>query len=131
MSEIVSVMNALPNHIPLKSAEATEISNAEQQLKLVFADEYKQYLAAFGALLANGIELTGIAKSKHRNVVSVTEQEWEININVPPNMYVVQNVGIEGIIIWQDEKGKIYKTIPHSEPKEIASSLVEYIKSIQ
>ena len=77
--------------------------------------------------MADGIELTGIAKSKHRNVIPVTKQEWLLNTNVPHTMYVVENSGVDGIIIWQDTNGVIYQTSPDTQPKQIANSLNEYI----
>lgn len=49
--------------------------------------------------MAAGIELTGITKSKYRDVVSVTKQEWELNNNVPHTMYVIEITYIDSIII--------------------------------
>jgi hypothetical protein len=127
MSNIVSTIKALPNLLALTPAANTEISDAETQLRLRFADEYKAYMAEFGAALADGIELTGIAKSEHRNVVSVTKQEWKLNPQVAHNLYVVENVGIEGIIIWQSFDGTLYQTTPNGEPVKVADSLESYL----
>jgi hypothetical protein len=55
--------------------------------------------------MADGIKRTGLAKAEYRNVVSVTEQEWELNNNVPHTMYVIENKYIDGTIIWQDKRG--------------------------
>ena len=77
--------------------------------------------------MADGIELTGIAKSEHRNVVSLTKKERELNPKVPNTMYVIENTCVDGIMIWQDTKGVVYQTTPTSAPKKIASSLREYI----
>ena len=43
-------------------------------------------------------------------------------------MYVIENTCIDGIIIWQDANGIIYKSRPNLEPEKIADSLVDYIK---
>lgn len=129
MSNIVNLINTLPNLLSLKPATKTQITDAEIQLRVRFADEYKEYLSHFGAIMADGIELTGIAKSEYRNVVALTKQEWELNPKVPHKLYVVENSCIDGIIIWQDSNGHIYKTNPNSEPQQIADSLAEYIKS--
>ena len=129
MSNIVQVIKSLPQLLPLKAATKNEITDAELQLKVSFSDEYKEYLSEFGAIMADGIELSGIAKSKHRNVVSLTKQEKELNPDVPRSMYVVENAGVDGIIIWQDSSGKIFSSSPNKAPKQIATSLVEYIKS--
>ncbi len=128
MISIINAIKELPDLLPLIPASNIEISDAELQLCLRFSEEYKSYLAEFGAVLADGIELTGIAKSEHRNVVSVTKQEWELNSQVPHNLYAVENVGIEGIIIWQDCNGFVYQTTPNSTPLKIAESLEDYLK---
>ena len=95
----------------------------------MFASEYNEYLGEFGSVLADDIEITGIAKSKNRNVVAVTLREWELNPQVEHNLYVVENLGIDGIIIWQDESGRVYESTPNNKPKKIADSLADYIES--
>lgn len=127
MTTIVDTIQALPNLLTLKAAPSTEITDAELQLRVKFSDEYKAYLSNFGAVIADNIELTGISKSEHRNVVPLTKQEWELNNNVPHSMYVIENTGIDGIIIWQDACGVIYQTLPNTQPTQIANSLNEYI----
>lgn len=129
MKKIVQIVNDLPHILSLKPATALQIADAELQLRVSFADEYKEYLEAFGAIMADGIELTGIAKSEHRNVVTVTQKEWKLNPQIPQTMYVVENPYIDGIIIWQDTNGSIYRSDPSSEAKQIASSLGDYISS--
>lgn len=127
MKKIVDLINSLPEMLPLKPATEVQITDAELQLRVRFADEYKEYLKAFGAIMADGIELTGIAKSEHRNVVSLTKKERELNSKVPNTMYVIENTCVDGIIIWQDTEGIVYQTSPDTEPAKIASSLYEYI----
>ena len=129
MSNIIQIINELHDFLPLGPATEIEISDAEIQLCIQFANDYKEYLTEFGAVIADGIELTGIAKSEHRNVVSVTVKERELNSNVPLNLYVIENIGIDGIIIWQDKKGDIYQTTPNNVPKKIAESLSDYLKN--
>jgi len=129
MTNIVQTIQSLPNLLPLKAATKTEITDAELQLRVNFADEYKEYLSAFGAIMADGIELTGIAKSEHRSVVSVTKRERELNANIPNSMYVIEYTGVDGIIIWQDSSGAIYQSSPWNIPQRIFNSLVDYLKS--
>lgn len=127
MSKIVSLINSLPAMLPLKPAPTVQIVDAELQLRVRFSDEYKEYLASFGAIIADGIELTGIAKSEHRNVVLITKKEWELNAKVPHTMYVIENTCVDGIVVWQDTNGTIYQSQPDNEPKQIAVSLGDYI----
>lgn len=127
MSKIVEIINNLPDLLSLKPATDIDIKDAEIQLRVSFNEEYREYLLAFGAIMADGIELTGIAKSAHRNVVNQTKQERELNPKVPNNMYVVENTGVDGIVIWQETNGGIYQSSPNVEPKKVADSLLEYL----
>jgi len=127
VKKIVDVINSLSDLLPLKAATPMQITDAELQLRVSFSDEYKEYLSTFGAIMADGIELSGIAKSEHRSVVSLTKKEWELNPKVPHTMYVIENTCVDGIIIWQDKSGLIYQSNPNSKPQKIATSLTEYI----
>ena len=131
MKKIIEVINNLPDLLPLKPASDTQITDAELQLRVSFAEEYKDYLSEFGAIMADGIELSGIAKAEHLNVVALTKKERELNPKVPNTMYVIENTCVDGIIIWQDTKGEIYQTQPNTEPKKIADSMAEYISNHQ
>ena len=129
MSKIIDVINGLENLLPLKPASVEAVENVEIELALPLAEEYKEYLLKYGAILADDVELTGIAKSKNRDVVQVTQREWSANAKINHNLYVVENIGIDGIVIWQDGTGKIYESTPNHEAKQIAGSLAEYIES--
>ena len=128
MATIVQTINSLPKLLKMTPAESKDITEAELKLRVSFAGEYKDYVLAFGAILADGIELTGIAKSEHRDVVSVTNMARKLNPDVPKTMYVVEDTGVDGIVVWQDKSGAIYQTSPNAEPKEIAKTLTEYIE---
>ena len=131
MSKIIDVISGLKNLLPLKPATTEMIENIEIELALPLAEEYKEYLLQYGAIMADDVELTGVAKSKNRDVVQVTKREWASNSKIKHNLYVVENVGIEGIIIWQDGSGKIFESSPNNEAKQIANSLAEYLESKQ
>ena len=107
------------------------IEDIEIELALPLAEEYKEYLLKYGAIIADNVELTGVAKSKNRDVVQVTQREWTANSKIKHNLYVVENIGIEGIIIWQDGSGKIFESRPNNAAKQIANSLAEYLESKQ
>ena len=129
MSKIVDIINELPELLSLKPATEVDVGDAEIRLRVRFNEEYKEYLLTFGAIVADGIELTGIAKSEHRDVVAQTKQERELNPKVPNTMYVIENTGVDGIIIWQDTTGAIYQSSPNVEPRKIADSLSDYLCS--
>ena len=129
MNDIIEVVKGLPKLACVGKIENVDIVDAELQLRLNFAEEYKRYLSEFGAISARRIELTGIIGVDYCNVVTATKQAWELNPQVPHNLYVVENTFIDGVIIWQDASGTIYQTSPGSQPRKIANNLADYLLS--
>ena len=126
---IIDVINSIDGLKTFKPASSEDITSAENELGLSFASEYKEYLSKFGAVMGDGIDLTGVAKSAHRDVIKVTKKCWDLNDKVPHTMYAIENSGVDGIVVWQDKSGKVYQSDASSKPKKIASSLSEYISS--
>lgn len=126
--DIIKIINSLEDVISTGAATTEEIRNAEKELNVNFSEEYRKVLAEFGSVLSEEIELVGITKSQNRNVVIVTKREREYNLLIPENLYVVENLGIEGVIIWQNEKGEIFQSMSNNAPQKICNSLAEYIK---
>ena len=111
MSKIIDAIKGLENLSSLEPATLKEIEKAEHELELVFADDFREYVQNYGAISAKGIELIGITVAKRLDVVSVTKAEREMS-NIPPAMYVIENIGIDGILILQDSSGKVYSIRP-------------------
>lgn len=129
MKTIIEVVKELPKMACVGRISTEAIAAAEEQLQTCFADEYRMYLAEFGAVSARRIELTGIISVDYCNVVSATKAAWELNPQVHHQLYVIENTYVDGVVIWQDSTGAIYQTTPKTKPARIASSLVEYIAS--
>ena len=129
MSNIIETIRSLPEMEGYKPASQQIITDAELQLRLRFASDYKTYLSEFGEVSARGMELTGIIEADYINVVTVTKEKWAMCPQVSHNLYVVEDTHIDGIIIWQDENGAIYQSFPNNQPKQIANSLVEFIEN--
>lgn len=126
MNKIVSAVSGMEAFHCRKSVDRKQIKEAEKDLKLKFSDEYKDYLEAFGAASVIGHELTGMCKASRLNVVDVTNKERGYN-DVPEDLYVIEQLNIDGIVIWQNQSGIIYQTCPNGRPKKIANSIVEYL----
>ncbi|GAA6391751.1 SMI1/KNR4 family protein [Megasphaera sp.] len=131
MSKVIEIIKNLNNLISLKPATMDEVEDVEIDLALPLAEDYKAYLLTFGAIMADDVELTGIAKSENRSVVQVTKREWAINHQVSRKLYVIENAGIDGIIIWQDGSGAVYESRPNHGAAKIAESLSDYLESKQ
>ncbi len=124
------LLNSEPDLITGKGASEEQIEKAEEALKVSFANDYKEYLRVCGAIMVNGHELTGISKAEHMDVVNVTREGRKYDLpEDTEKMYVIEDLGIDGILIWQDSEGKIYE-IQNGRKKKIGESLEEYLKEI-
>lgn len=132
MSEkIIEAINGLDHLCVLFPASPESVAEAEQSLGLQFASDYKYYVQRFGAISACGIELTGVTTSRRLNVVSVTKRNRAMNGNIPPNMYVIEDMAIDGLLILQDATGAVYSAPPHALPRKLFDSLTDYVKASQ
>lgn len=112
-----------------KPVEDKQIQKAEVDLNIKFNNEYKSCIKSFGAFSIDGHEITGICSSDRLNVVNVTKKERCINKKIPENLYVIECLDIDHIVIWQSESGKVYQSMLNGKYEKIADSLIEYLKS--
>ena len=127
MNSIVKIMSEMEMFIFSGAVDENAIRAAEDKLGVKFADEYKVYVSTFGTASYYRHELTGICEGDASiNVVDVTLEERAFFQNIPQEWYVIEQTHVDGIVIWQDEKGTIYKATPQSTIK-IYDSLKEYI----
>ena len=105
-----------------------EILQAEEELCIRFAADYHEYLERIGLASVEGHELTGLTNDIRLDVVAVTKEYRALYGPDIVSWYVVEDIGIDGVVIWQDEKGTIYQTSFTVEPVKIAESLEEYLR---
>lgn len=110
-----------------QGAKKDAIEAAEKKLNLHFAEEYRKYVSTYGVISAKGTELTGIIDSPRLNVADVTLKERKLNADFPLDMYVIENVAIDGILMLQKSDGGIYELHPNSKPVKQYNSLAEYL----
>lgn len=125
---IINTLNKLQNIVTGIRASDDQIEQAEKKLGLKFAPEYTLYVKRFGVFSASTIELTGITDIDRLNVVSATKRERKLNPKIPNDMYVIENLAIDGFVVLQDISGVIYYISPCYEPKKMFESLEEYIE---
>ncbi|MBU5462607.1 SMI1/KNR4 family protein [Lachnoclostridium sp. MSJ-17] len=130
MTDIIKVINSKNGVIHGKETNENEIKQAELELGLRFADDYRNYIKQFGCMVIGSREITGISSQENYNVVSTTKAQRNYNKNIPENSYVIEQLNIDGIIIWQSSNGEVFQTSPNTAPMKIADSLVEYIQSL-
>lgn len=127
MKDLISYLKSKPMFIGSNGATNAQITEAEEQLSVSFSNEYKQYLSDIGFAIYEGHELTGICKAKRLNVVDVTLIERTITPDVPADWYVIEQLNIDGIVIWQSTSGEIFQTSPNAKHKKICNCLADYI----
>lgn len=106
-----------------------EISDAEIALNLTFAEDYKLYLSKFGQIEADGVELSGISNKRLTSVVLLTQNERKL-LAIPPKHYVIESIGVDGLIYTQDATGAVFQLLPNKSVVKVADSLLQYIDSI-
>ena len=103
------------------------IRAAELSLELEFAEDYKEYLAQCGIATADGHEFMGLGRANRLDVIANTITERKKRGGIPIDMYVIERLGIDGIVIWQNHLGEVYQSTGQGEFHKIADSLVKYL----
>ena len=127
--KIIEIIENLPDLLSLKPARDKDIKAAELKLNLKFAEDYIAYIKKFGAISFKGSELTGVVDAPRLNVVNATLKERELNKSLSLNkeLYVIESLGIEGVLILQNAKGEIFELKVNGEPEKIFDNLGEYL----
>lgn len=103
------------------------ICQAEEKLNVNFSKEYSDYVAEFGVAIFDGHELTGLCDGKRLDVVRVTQEQRQLHKHIPSDWYVVECLDVDDVVIWQSSEGAVYASVPNSEAKKIANSILEYL----
>ena len=130
MNTIKDAFESKDSFLSGNGAPLEMIAKAEQELGLEFSEEYREYLLLYGIAAYDGHELTGLAKSSRLNVVSVTNKARKRYPELTSDFYVIEEIGIEEIIVLQNSKGEIYMCAPNYKLSKIDNSLSEYIAKI-
>lgn len=126
MSKIVEKLNAIPNLFHLTGCVTSQIKEAQKSLNLEFPAEYIEYVKTFGAVSFYGTEWTGLNVEGNLNVVTATKQERLLDSNFPNNCFVVENVGIDGVLTLMGQNGKIY-AYQQGKKGLLCDTLCEYL----
>ena len=128
MEKIISTIEKLENLRYLERANNEQIDIAQKQLGLHLSEELRQYIQRYGAISAKGVELTGITASPRLSVVEVTKSERELN-KIPNDLYVIENIAIEGILLLQSSSGEIYELSQNAKIQKKYNSICDYLET--
>lgn len=124
---IIEEIKKIPKLYYVKGCTTRQIKDAQKALGITFPDEYIDYVKEYGAISFYGTEWMGLNVDGYLNVVEATKQERELNASFPSDCFVIENLGIDGIIAIADEKGIVY-SLQHSKKEKICNSITDYLK---
>jgi len=130
-SDIISIIESKPyTDFPGHRASKSEIKKAEKVLGTKFSDEYKSYLSNFGPGAIHGSEFMGLGPVDRLNVVKQTQTAHAENPEIPSGWYLVEDLGIDGALVWQAPSGELYQSLPGNPVRKVSNSLSEYINKL-
>ena len=103
-----------------------QVKEAQSELEITFPEDYIDIVREYGAISFYGTEWTGLNVGDYLNVVSVTKKEREINVDFPPDCFVLENQAIDGLIVICNEKGEVF-SFQYSKSERIHDSISDYL----
>lgn len=125
---IITTIKMKENFVSLKQVDDEKIKAAEEELGLKFNEDYKKCIKEFGIFAFDGHEFTGISPTNRLDIVAVTKEYRDLIKDVKDDLYVIEKLGIDSIVIWQSTDGKIYQSSASGEFEKIADSFEDYVK---
>lgn len=126
MSSIIEKISKIEKLYHAKGCAFKQIKEAQAELGITFPEEYMDIVKEYGAISFYGTEWTGLNVDDYLNVVSVTKQEREMNSALPSDCFVLENQGIDGLIVICNEVGEIF-SFQYSKLEKIHDSISSYL----
>lgn len=127
MKNITNELKKISDLFSTKGASNDQIVEAQNKLSLEFSSDYIEYLREFGLVTFYGVEWQGLNGPDYLNVVKSTLEARETYSDFPVNMYILENLGFDGLLILVDTKGSVYEW-QYGKCKKIYSSIIEYLE---
>lgn len=106
-----------------------EVQQAEEKLGMMFPETYRDIVKEFGSVEVDSEEIFGLGVEGYLNVVETTLKEREVSQGKLNGYIVLQNIGMEGILIVVDEQDRVFE-YQLGEFRNLLSTTAEYIKSL-
>ena len=94
---------------------------------MVFCKEYREFIGVYGSACANGHELMGICEASNLSIVERTNDAKGKNPNIPTDLYLIEDLGIDKILTWQNSKGELFQTVGNGLPEKLEIDLCTYV----
>ena len=126
MSNIVEKIKKIPDVFAIKGCTQEQVYEAQEELGIIFPQEYVDYVRQFGCIDFGATEWTGLNIEGRLNTVYATRQEMNVNPDFPEGFFVLENLGIDAKKIVVDRNGKVY-ILQYRKLELICDSISEYL----
>lgn len=109
-----------------KGCSSKIISEASKKLNIEFPCDYYEYLLKYGVISFYATQWTGLGVTGYMNVVEATLDQRKLNPHFSKDLFVLEDLAIEGIIIAADTDGRVYE-VQMDNQKKIYDSMVDYL----
>lgn len=127
MSTIIGKINKIDKLYHAQGCSFKQLKEAQNELGVNFPDEYMDIVKEFGAISFYGTEWTGLNVNGYLNVVEATKNERNMNSSFPKDFFVLENQGIDGLIVVCNEKGQVF-SLCYDKLTKIHDSIVSYLE---
>jgi len=105
------------------------IIQAEKELNLEIPDQLKAFYSNYGCLTYQSHEIYGLGTDGYLNVVKGTQKEREIS-NLPNQYILINNIGVDGLLIVSNVSGEIFEWMANGYTKKIHENFSDYLLEI-
>lgn len=85
------------------------INEAQEKLDIKFPEEIIEYISEFGVLSYGSNEINGLGTNSYLNIVKATQNARQNFTKFPDELFVIQDIGINDLLILADEFNNIYE----------------------
>ena len=104
-----------------------DIKEIEEKLSIKLHNSLKDYLKSIGLFSYEDKEFFGLGVKGYKNMIKATSEERELNGNFPKDSVVLQNVGVDGLLVLVNTKGEVIEWTPSGHNKTVSNNLEEFL----
>jgi hypothetical protein len=128
MMDACNLMQAIDDFSCTGGVSDEAITEAEAALSLKFAADFRDYLKKLGCAEYYAHELCGLGGPSHVDVIDVTKEARGLYPALPNDLYVVEDLHIDGVLFCQGPDGTVFQVTPGGEPASAFRSLAAYVE---
>lgn len=110
-----------------KNIEEKDIEELENKLNLKLDNSMYKYLKNIGSFSYKSKEFFGLGVKGYRNILNTTLEERELSEMFPKDCLVLENIGIDGLLILVNTKGQILEWTSSGHKKIISNNLEDFL----